>query len=294
MRATNFTLTTVLVLLWGLNWPAASLALKTFPPLTFRVFTLALGAALLFVYCAACEISLRLRRCDLRHVLIGSCLNVIAWNLLSVLAIVHLDAARSAIVAFTMPFWTVLIERGLGRTSSPTQNLVVAMGALGVGGLVLAAAMDTTFDIGGMLLMALAALCWAVGTVYVKRSPSPLPPAAYTAWSIAFGAATLSLLLPFQEGPHWPDSPPLPGLAALAYATCIGMALCQACWLALVNRIGPASASLALLGIPPVGVLSSVWLLRSAVSPWDIASLGLLTGAAALAALDRHRAQRPG
>lgn len=286
-------LSVLVVLLWGCNWPASFLALGGMPPLTFRVASLAVGGVVLLLYCALRGITLRWPRPQLGRLVFSSILNVAAWNLLSVYAIVELNSARAAILAFTMPLWTVLIEWLLGQAPTRPQRFALGLSSLGLAGLLMSVASDASFSAPGAAAMLLAALAWACGTVYVRRRPVDLPRESFAAWTLLLGALMVGTLLPLQAS-VWPSSPPAwPALIAFVYAALIGMALCQACWFALLGKLGPTASALALLGIPPVGVLSSWLLLRSPVATLDIASLVLLLAAAALPALAAARPRMP-
>jgi len=274
-------LAVILIVLWGLNWPAAFIALGSVPPLTFRVLTLAVGGATLMLFCMVNRISVRVRKRDFTRLISASFLNVVAWNILSVYAIVQLNSARSAIVAFSMPFWTTIIEWLLGQSPTPSQRVAIAISSAGVAGLVLSASFDPTFSGIGAVVMSGAAFAWACGSVYVKRRPVDMPSAAFTAWALMLGAAMVALFLPLQHESFFGSSLDWQALTACLYATFIGIALCQACWFSLLGTLGPIGSSLVLLGIPPVGVASSWLLVGATVSTLDIASLVLLLLAAA-------------
>jgi drug/metabolite transporter (DMT)-like permease len=274
-------LAVILVALWGLNWPAAFIALGSVPPLTFRVLTLAVGGSTLMLFCLVNRISVRVRKRDFTRLISASFLNVVAWNILSVYAIVQLNSARSAIVAFSMPFWTTIIEWLLGESPTPSQRVAIAISSVGVAGLVLSASFDPTFNGIGAVVMSGAAFAWACGSVYVKRRPVDMPSAAFTAWALMLGAAMIALFLPLQHEGLFESSLDWQAVAACLYATFIGIALCQACWFSLLGTLGPVGSSLVLLGIPPVGVVSSWLLVGATVSTLDIASLVLLLLAAA-------------
>lgn len=273
----------LLILLWGLNWPAAATALQGIPPISFRVITLALGGGCLVLYCAVRGISLRVRRADGTRLAIAALLNVVAWNLLSVYAIVALNSGRAAIIAFTMPLWTAAIQLSLGMHPSRRQWCALGIGAVGVLGLVISAALDATFSVLGAVAMLAAAFTWACGSVYVQRRPIAMPSEAATAWMLIIGSAVVALFLPLQEAGVKDFQPDLSTWLACAYTVFIGMALCQAMWFSLLKSISALSAGLILLGIPPVGVLSGWWLNSATVSLLDIASLGFLLTAGYIA-----------
>lgn len=274
-------LAVILVLLWGLNWPAASIALGRVPPLTFRVVTLAVAGVTLLLYCMASRISVRVRTRDLKRLISASFLNVVAWNMLSVYAIIQLNSARSAIIAFSMPFWIVIIEWLLGQSPTQAQRVSIVIGSVGLSGLVLSASFDSSFSGTGAAVMSGAAITWACGSIYVKRRPIDMPSVAFTAWALIFGAAMIALFLPLQRESFIGESLDWQTLAACLYVTFIGLALCQACWFSLLGTLGTIGSSLVLLAIPPVGVASSWLFVGATVSNLDLASLGLLLLAAA-------------
>lgn len=275
MRGSGW-LALVLVIFWGLNWPVAAIGLAGIAPITFRILTLAVGGVALMLYCVFRAHPLRVPKTQWARLVVAALLNVAAWNVLSVYAIVSLNSARSAILAFTMPLFVVIIESLLGQQLRRMQLISLAASSVGLAGLIASAALDESFSFVGALAMLGAALCWAAGTVFVKRKPVAVPSEAFSAWSLLIGAAMVCFFIPLQHQAVLPESVDWPELAAFVYAALIGMAVCQVCWFVLVGRVGPVASALTLLAIPPVGVLSSVLMLNSMVSWLDLCCLAFL------------------
>ena len=122
----------MLVLLWGLNWPAAEAALQLFPPWIFRVITLVGGGSLILCLALLKGISIKLNKTDVILLLIAAILNITFWNVLSAYSIIELNSGRAAIIGFTMPVWTVAIEFILGTTIDKTTIQSLLAGLVGL------------------------------------------------------------------------------------------------------------------------------------------------------------------
>ena len=159
----------MLVLLWGLNWPAAEVALQLFPPWIFRVITLVGGGSLILCLALLKGISIKLNKTDAILLLIAAILNITFWNVLSAYSIIELNSGRAAIIGFTMPVWTVAIEFILGTTIDKTTIQSLLAGLVGLSLLIYSVFSDPAFHIKGGLLMLAAAFSWAVGTIFLRR-----------------------------------------------------------------------------------------------------------------------------
>ena len=98
-----------LTLMWGCNWPVMKFSLREVPPLTFRALTMTGGVMLMAAWFALRGTSLTLPRTQIARVIGLAVPNVIGWHLASIIGLTLLPAGRTAILAFTMPVWTVLL-----------------------------------------------------------------------------------------------------------------------------------------------------------------------------------------
>jgi drug/metabolite transporter (DMT)-like permease len=108
----QFALLVAVTLMWGCNWPMMKISLREVPPLGFRALTMSGGVLLMaawFSLRGSSRHGLRVPRDQWRGVLVLALPNIVGWHLASIIGLTLLPAGRSAILAFTMPVWTVVL-----------------------------------------------------------------------------------------------------------------------------------------------------------------------------------------
>ncbi|MCW3476464.1 DMT family transporter [Limobrevibacterium gyesilva] len=271
----------LLGIVWGLNWPAARLSLLDLSPWTFRTLGLGLGAlALIGIACLrGHSLTIPPGRPRL-HLALSGLLNMAGFNLMSAFAQLGTTTSRVAIIAYTMPLWATLMARfALGDRLDATRTAALLLGATGL--LVLVVPFIGTHVPVGMYFALGAAVSWAAGTVYVKWARIPGHALAIAAWQLLVGAAAAAIGVAVFEGtPHlWPLRPAAAG--GLLYNVLIGSALAYFLWFEIVSRLPVATASLGILMVPVVGVVSATLLLGERPTGMDIAGFALVLSAAA-------------
>ena len=187
---------------------------------------------------------------------------------------------RVTILAYTMPIWAVLLAWAVLRERpNASQTLAVVLCALGLAVLIYPLAK------GGVplgLLLALAAgAVWGAGTVYIKWAQLELDPLGATFWQlvIAFGAIAACLIA--VDGRLNLDHAHANAILAAAFAGIFGSGVAYATWLQILRRLPAATASLGALGIPVVGVVSTVLITGEKLSVADIIGFALIFAASA-------------
>src|SRR5690606_4979044 len=93
------------VVLWGANWPVMKVGVAAMPPVWFATARMVLGAASLLALLAVLgRVKLPTRR-DLPVVLSVGLLQMGTFLALVNLALLHVEAGRSAILSYTTPLW---------------------------------------------------------------------------------------------------------------------------------------------------------------------------------------------
>jgi drug/metabolite transporter (DMT)-like permease len=179
-----------------------------------------------------------------------------------------------------MPLWASVLGIWVLRTR-PTARQGAAL-LLGMGALVLLLAKDfgaVGASPTGALLMLGAAICWAIGTVLVKKFAwDGLTVLALTGWQQLLGGAPILI--------GWWLLEPVPDLAALslpaaigvAYAVLVAMVFCQTAYFKLLSLLPAHVAAISVLPVPVVGVVSSAMILGEPVGPAEITALALVVG----------------
>ena len=146
------------------------LALLEVPPWTFRSLCLMVGGGALLILARAAGTPMSVPRRLLPALALVALFNITGWHLFSAYALLHTGSGRAAIIGYTMPLWASLLSIWV-LDVRPTARQVAAL-LLGMAALALLMVKDFG-ALGaaptGALLMLGAALCWAIGTVLVKK-----------------------------------------------------------------------------------------------------------------------------
>lgn len=294
---TGALLVTLLALAWGCNWPAMKLALRDIDVWLFRCGT-ALGGGLLFLLALKVRgLSLGVPRQQWPALAFCAFFNITVFPLSSTLALLYMPAGWTAIIAYTMPIWASLL--GLFALNERlTWRRLVAL-TMGLAGLVVLTAPDLSLDgasddlVLGFAIILVGAVFWAVGVVGQKRVRWSRPTSVIAAWQVFAGGLPYLLLVPFLADVTSLMNARADALLAWAYAVLIGLALGTYLFYRIVARFPVATAGIASLSVPVVGVLSAALLLGEALGTRELGSLVLVVGAVALVLLEPQERQSP-
>ncbi|WP_423457941.1 DMT family transporter [Ottowia sp. VDI28] len=249
---------TLLTLMWGLNWPMMKLTLREIPPLHFRALTMSLGAMGLWLFFRTQGLRMTPRGSrEWRDVVVLGLPNMLGWHGFSIIALTQLPAGRAATLGFTMPVWTVMLSVLLYREPL-SKRLVVAVVAVLAGITLLL--WNELEQLGGrpagILWMQGAAVCWALGTIWMRRATLTLPAEALVVWMMGLSAIVMIILaVAFEPAQTWDFSPAI--WASLVWAVLINYGAAQVVWFRLARALPPSTSAMSLMAIPLIGVLSA-------------------------------------
>ena len=267
----------LLTLGWGLNWPMIKMALAEVPVLTFRALCVAAGAVGMFLIARLSGLRISVPEGQWRGMLLTAFFNVTLWNIFIAYGVNLLPSGRSAILAYTMPLWVVLLS-ALFLHERITLRRLLGL-TLGMGGMGLLIGGELVGGSGlpaGALFVVSAALSWAVGTVLMKRFPISLPTTSFTAWQLLLGGAPI---VAGALGLDWGAWRPLtlkPAIG-LAYNMVVAFVICHWAWFRIAHSAPAGVASLSTMMIPVVGVFSGMLVLGEWPSWEEYAALVLVT-----------------
>ncbi len=274
-----------LTLIWSYNWIVMKQALAYAGPFTFSALRYVGGTAVLFALLALKRESLAPP--PWRPTLAIGLAQTTGFQALVQWALVHGGAGKTALLAYTMPFWTVLLAWLLLRNRPRrAQWISIALAALGL--LLVLEPWRGVGDFGSAALAIAGGLAWAIGTVLAKRvfDRHAISALRLTAWQMLAGTVALvvlALVIPERAVAWTPDL-----LAALAYNVLLASGIGWALWLTVVQRLPAALAGLTSLAIPVAGVLFAWALLGERPDAAETAGIALI----ALALLTLLRARR--
>ncbi|MBK8017921.1 MAG: DMT family transporter [Betaproteobacteria bacterium] len=271
----------MLTLGWGMNWPMIKMAVAEVPVWTFRGICVWGGAIGLFAIARFSATSLHVPRKHWGPLLLMSLCNVTLWNVLVTYGIRMLPAGRSAILAYTMPLWTVLFSTLILHEKLTVRRVAgIVLGMSGLGLLLT----DSIVAIGGRplgaLLIVSAAICWSMGTVLMKKIPLGMSTTSFTAWNFLLGGVPIVAGALILDPPHWRPIGPW-AVTGLVYNVFVAFILCHWIWFRIVSLAPAGVSALGTLSIPVVAVFSGMAILGEKPDWTEICALGLILAALA-------------
>lgn len=265
-------------LIWGSTYLAMRFAIEGIPPLLMGgVRYVCAGGLILMV--------LRLRGTawpsarQWRDSTVVGVLLLLGGNGLVCLALERgVSSGLSALVVGVTPLFAVVFAQFWGQRAHGREWLGIA---LGLGGLVLLHfGHEFSASPVAAVLLILAALSWAFGSMWGKHLDLPSGFMASGAQMLAGGVAML--LAALLRGEQLVALPPAKALWALAYLVFIGAILGFSAYVYLLATVRPALATSYAYVNPLVAVVLGVWLGGETVDAMELAGLAVILGAVVL------------
>ena len=272
----------VLSVIWGYTWVLAKQALSFAPPFAFAAERCVGGALSLLLV-------LKLMGRPLKLVAPGATLaiglaQVTGFMVFQTWALVEGGPGKTAVLIFTMPIWTLLIAWPmLGERIRGTQWLAALCTLTGLMLIIEPWSMHSSLF--SKFLGVTAALCWAIGTVLIKRlrATQQVDLLGLTTWQMVLGAVPLvllALLVP-ERATDWSVS----YLGILIFMSVVSTALCWWLWVTILDRVPAWEASLSVLGTPVIANVSSRLMLNEEFKTGELAGILLIGSGLALLSL---------
>jgi drug/metabolite transporter (DMT)-like permease len=276
----------ILTVIWGYNWVVMKLALQYSGPFVFAALRTSLGGASLLLLLLLARKPFWPRRPG-RALLLGLFqttlfIGLVCWALKSG------SAGKSAVLAYTMPFWVILLAPFfLGERLKGAQWLAVALAFAGL--LLIFSPWRKAPDLFSCVLALGAGMAWGVSVIVAKKTPvdGPWDLLSLTGWQMLFGAIPLAVIAwVVPSAPiHWTWTLDW----TLFYNVIPANALAWALWLFAVGRLSATFSGLASLASPVVGVLTGWLQLGERPGNAELAGMSLVFVALALLAIGARR-----
>jgi drug/metabolite transporter (DMT)-like permease len=256
----------VICLIWGLTWPAMKIALYDMPPLTMRTLTAGFGALGLLLICLVRRRSLYVRPGkDWAHVFVAGVLNITAFSLFSAFAQMSAATTRVAILNYMMPVWT----------------LVLARCAIGV--VILFFPVARTGVPFGLFLAVGAGFSWAAGTVYLKWARLNIDPLALATWQVIVALVIITIAMLIFDGGLELEHARTGAWIGVLFSGLAGNAIAYALWFDIVGRVSALTATLGIVGIPVLGVVSTMLIIGERLTVADTVGFAFIFAASVCA-----------
>lgn len=252
-----------LCMLWGTNWVVMKLANSVFPPVLFAGYRFALGGLVLLIICLYKRISLPALT-DMYWYILCGILQTMYFNIAIQLSLLDLSAGLTSVLTYSMPLWLALLSHYFVRGEKLQLQKLCGI-FVGIAGLFVAVNANMGGSGGAALLAVSSGLAWALSTLIMKIKLSRCNQLQFTAWQMLTGAAGLFLYsLCFEKNAEvmWGIMP----VIYIALSGIIASALGFVIWSYILSKVEMSKASISLLLVPIVGVLSGYIFLDESLS----------------------------
>lgn len=263
----------VLILIWAYSWIVMKFVMQYSGPFEFAALRYLGGAIVLFLLLVARRESLKPTPFKLT-LAVGLCQTTV-FQALAQWALVSGGAGHTSLLAYTMPFWAILLAwLLLSERPGRHQRIGVVLAACG-----LVCVMEPWQGFASLYSALLAiggGIGWAMGTVLSKRmfqlySPSPL---SFTAWQMLLGSIVLCVIAVAVPSPpiEWTSK----FILGLVYSIVLASSLAWLLWSIVVQRLPTTIASLSSLGVPVVAVLMAWFFLQERPDGMELVGVVLI------------------
>ena len=261
----------VLTLVWGSNWVAMKLGLARADPIVFNIERTWVAVAVLFAV-----LFVRRRRLTPESwvaVAVTGFFQTTINMSATVMALADGGAGRTSVLVFTMPFWTLLLAWPvLGERIRGVQWIAIAFAFVGLA--LVVEPWQWEGELRSRLWAVLSGFGWAAGTIAMKhfQRARGFDMLNFIAWQMLIGILPLTLLPLAMQLPdsQWSVTYVVLLLWTGALSTAIGFLL----WIGVLRFLTAGTASLNMLAIPVIALLSSMLVFGERLAPADWAGIG--------------------
>jgi drug/metabolite transporter (DMT)-like permease len=261
----------ILALVWGYNWVFMKIAMQYCSPMYFALMRVGGGAILLLLLVIFLGGPIKPKypgRTLLLGLLQTTCyLGLISW------AVAHGEASKSAVFAYSMPFWVILLSWPfLGERVKGVQWIAVVLAFAGL--ILIVKPWVINGGLEDNLLGILAGLAWGASVIVFKKIPTAgmKELISVTAWQMIFGLPILALAAFSIHEPPIQWNAILIG--AVLYNVIAATVVAWILWYYLLQKLPANVSSLSVLIVPVVGVVAA-WI-QLGEQPGPIVGTGMI------------------
>jgi len=269
----------IVYLIWGSTYLGIRVAVREgagFPPFALGFTRLVVAGALLFAWSAFRGLRLRLTRTEMITLAISGLLLWPGANGLVSWAEQRADSGYAALLVATVPIWTAAIDALVSRRR-PSMRLGVSL-LVGFAGVTVLAAprllASGGIDAFSVVLLLIAPICWAVGSVLQMRRPVSVSPWVGAAYLHAFGAMGFAVLTLLMREPL--PRPTAAAWGAWAYLVIAGSLIAFPAFVRILAKL-PTNIAMTYAYVNPVVAVILGWMILSEpVTPVMLVGMALV------------------
>ena len=261
----------IIYLIWGINWTVMKIGSGYFSPALFVSLRFTVAAVVLLIPCAVKGKLLPERRL-LPWMVVSGLFQMGIHQLLAQSAVARLGSGTASVLDYTMPLWVAILAAfALGEklTGRKIAGILVS-----IAGLAILMNVGGNLDKAAVLTAICGAICWAVANILIKRHLSGADSVQCTAWQILSSAVVLDIWL--LAGQRAEVTWSVKGILCVLFSAILASSVAFLLWNRVLARIEAGRASVAVMGVPAVGVLSGIIFLHEPVKIWNILGMVII------------------
>ncbi len=250
-------------IIWGTTYLALRIGVTQFPPFLFSMLRFLAAGPILTVFMLTIGKAAWPDRKTLFNQAISGLLMITLGISMVGWAEVYISSGVAAIICSMMPIWTVIINVIATKDEKPNWLIIVGLATGLVGIIMIFGEHLTEFTnvnyIKGIVLTFLANLCWAIGSIWIKKKNQHSNPFLNAGLQMLFGGLFLipiSLILDDYSAIRWNNEV----IFSLIYMILIGSVAAYACYSYAIKKLPMTLVSLYAYINPIVAVILG-WLI---------------------------------
>jgi drug/metabolite transporter (DMT)-like permease len=267
-------------LIWGSTYLAIRIALESFPPMFMAAVRFLVAGVLLFAFLRLRGAPAPSRKQWLGAAALGLLL-LVGGNGGVTYAEQWISSGLAALAVGTIPLWAALFAGLWGKWPARVEWLGLGLGFVGI--VLLNMESNIQANPLGAIVLFLAPICWAFGSVWSRHLTLPKGLMASAAEMLVGGA--VCLLLSLALGEHLSGPPTGRSLVALAYLVVFGSLIAFSAYLYLLGRLRPALATSYAYVNPAVAVALGVGLAGEQITLTGILAMVAILSAVVMISL---------
>ena len=264
----------LLCLIWGYNWVVMKNALHFAAPFDFAALRTILGALCLFIVMLILKKPFSIK--EIPSLIVLGLLQTAGFTGLLLWALVEGGAGKTAVLTYTMPFWTMLLAWPLlGEKLRGWQWPAALFSLMGI--LFILDPLHLGTDLFSMALAIVSGISWALAVILAKklqaRSPD-LDLISLTAWQMLFGSIPIVIvaLMTHTTSIEWNGY----FIGALIYNSVFGNAIAWLLWLYALRHLSAGIATMTTTVCPVIAVIASSIELHEVIKSFELLGMSFI------------------
>lgn len=280
---------------WGMSYPVMRLILNEFDVWTSRALVMVVAGFTLLGIAMARGKSLRVPREYWGDLVIAGTCNMAIFQIGMSYGVLLLSPGRTALLIYTMPIWTAILA-ALVLGERVGRRHVVSL-ALGLASIVILLSQDLsnlTNAPAGAAATLMAAVAFAIGTVWMKRRIWRVDLATIVGWQVLIGTPPIIILREILAPPlQWGSISLGAWLGVLAMAL-FSNVFAYLAWFRVVSLLPAIVSGIGTLAVPAVGLLSSALIVGESIGWREAVALACIGSALVVTMAMEPRRDRRG